>query len=151
ERGTYLGNFDANDLILAIYKDGTYELTNFDLTNHYEPNDTLLINKFRPDTIITAVYWEGVQKIYYIKRFTIETSTADKKFLFITDTKGSKLALASTDERPNLEITRQIGPKDPIEKEEKPAEELVEVRGWKAVGNKLNYAKVKQLIWLEPL
>lgn len=151
ERGAYLGNFEANDLILAIYKDGTYELTNFDLTNHYEPNDTLLINKFNSDTIITAVYWEGLQKIYYIKRFTIETSTADKKFLFITDTKGSKLALVSTDERPNLEITRQIGPKDPIEKEEKPAEELVEVRGWKAVGNKLNYAKVKQLIWLEPL
>ncbi len=151
ERGHYLGNFDANDLILAIYKDGTYELTNFDLTNHYEPNDTLLVKKFSPEVIITAVYWEGVQKNYYIKRFIIETSTADKKFLFISDAKGSKLTLASTDERPNLQLVRQSGTKDPMETEEKPAEELVEVRGWKAIGNKLNYAKIKEMKWLDPL
>lgn len=151
DRGQYLGNFEAKDNILVIYKDGTYELTNFDLTNHYEPNDILLLRKFEPERVITAIYYEGVQRLYFIKRFTIETSTVDKKFLFISDTKGSRLVLASLDKHPRLELSIQKTSKSAVEKEELLAEELVDVRGWKAQGNKLTSDKLKDVVWLESL
>ncbi|GAB2773143.1 DNA gyrase/topoisomerase IV subunit A [Rhabdobacter roseus] len=151
ERGTYLGNFEAKDLILVIYKDGSYELTNFDLTNHYEPNEIVLLRKFVPERVITAVYYDGGQKLHYIKRFTIETSTVDKKFVFISDAKGSKLLLASTDRHPRLEVKVQKSAKDPVASEQYLVEEIVEVRGWRAMGNKLAGEKIKEVQWLEPL
>lgn len=151
ERGQYLGNFEATDSILVIYREGTYELTNFDLTNHFEPNDILLISKFDSERVITAVYFDNAQKIYYIKRFQIETTSVDKKFLFISDTKGSKLHLASLDRHPRLEVSIQKNSKSPVEKEEHLVEEMVDVRGWKAMGNKLTMEKVKSLTWLAPL
>ncbi|MES2517295.1 MAG: DNA gyrase/topoisomerase IV subunit A, partial [Bacteroidota bacterium] len=43
EHGNYLGNFDAKDNILVIYADGQYELTNFELTNRYEPKDIVML------------------------------------------------------------------------------------------------------------
>lgn len=151
ERGTHLGNFGPTDLILVIYKDGTYELTSFDLTNHYEPNLIESLTKFSPDTIITAVYYDGNQKVHYIKRFMIETSTVDKKFLFISDSKGSKLLLASVDQRPRLKLTIQRAAKGEFETEELLAETMVDVRGWRAIGNKINAVKIKEAVWLEPL
>ncbi|TDB64458.1 DNA gyrase/topoisomerase IV subunit A [Arundinibacter roseus] len=151
ERGNYLGNFDSQDSILVIYKEGSYELTNFDLTNHFEPNDILLLHKFEPHRIITAVYFDNGQKIYYIKRFQIETTTLEKKFLFISDIKGSKLLLASLDKHPRLEISTQKNAKSDVEKTEYLAEEVVDVRGWKAMGNKLSMDKIKEFHWLSPL
>src|SRR5690606_13156177 len=103
------------------------------------------------DTIITAVYYDGNQKVHYIKRFMIETSTVDKKFLFISDSKGSKLLLASVDQRPRLKLTIQRAAKGEFETEELLAETMVDVRGWRAIGNKINAVKIKEAVWLEPL
>ncbi len=150
ERGRLLGNFEASDLIIVIYKDGTYELTNFDLTNHFEPNDIIELRKFDPKRPVTAIYWDGGQKQYYIKRFTIETSKVDKKFLFISDARGSRLALASLDRRPVLELTLQKSGKE-TEKQEMQAENLVDIRGWRAIGNRVTADKVKDMKWLSPL
>ncbi|WP_031526777.1 DNA gyrase/topoisomerase IV subunit A [Dyadobacter crusticola] len=151
ERGEYLGNFGPSDSILVIYKDGSYELTNFDLTNHYVPNEVLLVKKFDPSIAITAIYFDGGQKQHFIKRFNIETSSLDKKFVFISDAKNSKLLLASTDKRPRLEI---IYPKT-AQKEQTSVEylieEMVEVRGWRAMGTKLPNDKFKDIHWLSPL
>lgn len=151
ERGKYLGNFDAHDSILVILKEGAYELTNFDLTNHFEPNDIVLLCKFEPQRVITAIYYDNLQKLHYIKRFQIETSTLDKKFLFISDAKGSKLVLASLDKHPRLEISVQKNAKLSVETEEVLVEDLVDVRGWKAMGNKLTADKIKDIKWIESL
>jgi topoisomerase-4 subunit A len=151
ERGEYLGNFGASDNILVIYKDGSYELTNFDLTNNYGSNDVLLVKKFHPKLPITAVYFDGVQKHHFIKRFTIETSTLDKKFLFISDARNTKLILASTDSRPRLQITLpKVAGSEPVIHEYL-IEDLIDIRGWKAIGNKLPHDKFKDICWLEPL
>jgi topoisomerase IV subunit A len=151
DRGEYLGNFGASDNILVIYKDGSYELTNFDLTNHYVSNEVLLVKKFGPKLPITAVYFDAGQKHHFIKRFTIETSTLDKKFLFISDVKNSKLLLASTDTRPRLEIILPKNAGGEQVHHEYLIEDLVDIRGWKAIGNKLPYDKFKEIHWLEPL
>ena len=45
KRGSFLGNFLGTDRVLAIYKDGTYELTDFELTNKYEPEKIVCVDK----------------------------------------------------------------------------------------------------------
>jgi len=135
-RGRYLGNFKSDDLILVITKDGRYELTNFELINRYETEGLMLLEKFDPDKIVTAVYKEGKSKLSYVKRFHIETSTIDKKFLFITDTKGSQLQFVSVVSQPKVKT--DIRNKRTKETSEFDLTQLIDVKGWRALGNKLS-------------
>ncbi len=137
EHGRYLGNFDAKDNILVVYNDGQYELTNFELVNRYEQKDIMILAKFIPESIVTAVYYDGGSKLHYVKRFRIETTTVDKKFLFISDEKGSKLTFASLDNYPRIELSTKKDKNAAVVKEEIDIDEISEIRGWKAIGTKL--------------
>jgi topoisomerase-4 subunit A len=150
ERGKLLGNFDAKDSILVVYKDGQYELTSFDLTNRYEPNEIAVLLKFDPETVLSAVYYEANQKAWYVKRFKVETTSLDKKFSFIGDTKGSKNLVVTADQYPRIEIIHQVKDRGPQEKMILEPEGFIDVRGWKALGNKLPFAKVKEVKLLAP-
>ena len=148
EHGRYLGNFDAKDAILVVYNDGQYELTNFELTNRYEIKDIMVIAKFIPESIITGVYFDGGSKLYYAKRFRIETTTIDKKFLFISDEKGSKLMFATIDNYPRVEVFYKKDKNASVVQEEMNIDEMTEIRGWKAMGSKLTtyiVQNIKQL------
>jgi topoisomerase IV subunit A len=149
-RGQRLGNFDAKDSILVVYKDGQYELTNFDLTNRYEPVEILLLEKFSPDTVLSAVYFEAGQKAYFVKRFRIETTTIDKKFSLIGDAKGSRLLAVSTDAQPRIEVVYQERERAPVERMVLAPAVVTEVRGWKTLGARLPMAKVKEVKLLAP-
>ncbi|AUD06376.1 DNA gyrase/topoisomerase IV subunit A [Spirosoma pollinicola] len=150
ERGRFLGNFDAKDSILVVYKDGQYELTSFDLTNRYEPNDMALLQKFDPEMVLSAVYYEANQKAWYVKRFKVETTSLDKKFSYIGDAKGSKSLAITNDRYPRIEIQHQVKDRGPLEIMVLEPEGFIDVRGWKALGNKLPFAKVKDVKLLEP-
>lgn len=141
QHGDHVGNFEPNDGILAIYNSGNYELTNFELTNRYPAEEIALLAKFNPNGIISAIYFDGANKTHFIKRFKIETSTIDKKFLFISDHKASKLVASSINYAPNVQIKHKPDGKT-SEIELMPIDELVDVRGWKAIGSKLNYPKL---------
>ena len=143
--GRKLGNFDSNDMVLVVYKDGTYEQTNFELTNRYEPSAIAILEKFEPDTVVSCVYFEATQKIYYVKRFKVETTSLDKKFSFIGDAKGAKLVFISTDQRPRVEFSFMRTNKGAVEKSSVQIDEFVETRGWKALGNKLTSFIVKEI------
>ncbi|MBC3785763.1 DNA gyrase/topoisomerase IV subunit A [Spirosoma utsteinense] len=150
ERGKLLGNFDAKDSILVVYKDGQYELTGFDLTNRFEPNDVAILMKFDPETVLSAIYYEANQKVWYVKRFKVETTSLDKKFSFIGDGKGSKSLAITADRYPRIEIVHQVKDRGPLEKMVLEPEGFIEIRGWKALGNKLPFAKVKDVKLLTP-
>jgi topoisomerase-4 subunit A len=135
KRGYYIGSFDLNDHILVVFKDGTYELTSFDLTNRYEAEQVLILKKFDPQMVITAVYFDGNNKAHYVKRFTIETTTQGKKFSFITENKASKLLFAST--HSNLLLDLKTGKKKSEPQQSTIALAEFDVRGWKAIGQKL--------------
>lgn len=150
DRGRYLGNFDNGDLILVLYKEGSYELTSFDLTNRYEPKELVLLEKFIPEKPITAVYYESVQKNYFAKRFKIETTTTDKKFSFIGENKGSKIVFVSTDVHPRMEVVIEKS-KTENQVEQHTLDEFVEVRGWKALGNRVSALKIKEIKQLESI
>lgn len=148
DRGQLLGNFQSEDRILVIYKTGDYELSSFELTNRYEPDKIMLITKLDPEGVISAIHYEAGHKLHYVKRFQIETSTMDKRFSFISEEKGSKLIMVTTVAQPQIEVhytekgsrERKIATYD--------MDMLIDVKGWKAMGNKLSVSSVKKVILL---
>ena len=148
-QGRYLGSFNTEDVIMAIYDDGSYELTDFALTNRYRLSEIRLIDKFNPERIITAVHYDGGAKSHYIKRFNIETSTLGKRFGFISEEWGSKLSLVTIKEMPILAFSYRT------KRGEKKCRKVnlidfVDVKGWKAIGNKLgNYLRISGFTWIE--
>ncbi len=149
ERGQYLGEFDTEDAIMVIYKDGSYELTNFEMTNRYDPTKVLIMEMFDPETVITAVHYDGKSKEYYVKRFQIETTTLDKNFVFISDTAGSKLTVASTDSHPHITYKAATGKGNEKEDVTLDLSEFIDVKGWRANGNKLDRRKVSSIKLIE--
>jgi topoisomerase-4 subunit A len=143
--GRYLGSFDTDDTILVVYKDGSYEVNAPDLSKHFDVPNTLILRKLEPETVLSAVYMDGDTKTHYVKRFKIETSTLDKRFTFISETKGSKLLAVTANPEPLAEVTIQRDKKADKEKEKIALHEFIDVKGWKAMGNKLNYFKIHAL------
>ena len=150
QRGRLIGNFLGDDKILVCYKNGDYELTSFELTNRYESSDLRLIQKFDPQKVLSAIYFDGATKTFFVKRFLIETTTINKRFNFISDHKQSYLKLVSTDSQAQVVVTVTKGKEE--EQVEYDLEMLIDVKGWKAIGNKVSAYPVKeiQLIESEP-
>lgn len=149
--GAYLGKFNEGDKILVIYQSGEYELTNYELTNRYDPKQVYHLCKLQTDTVITAIHYDGNNKEFYVKRFQIETTSLDKKFAFISEAAGSKLVMATVQKAPVAELQVQKGKE--IQKTVLALHEFIDVKGWKALGNKLNLGKVvrAKLISQDPL
>jgi topoisomerase-4 subunit A len=147
ERGEYLGSFQTDDQILVIYQGGEYEITNHELTNHYANKEISIIEKYDLGKSISVLHFDGNNKNYCVKRFKIETSTNDKRFSFITEGRGSKMILATTQVTPIIELTtkNKTGEK---KMEEVNLVEFIDVKGWKSIGNKLcgkEFVKAKLL------
>ena len=145
KRGRYLGKFDGEDMIIAFMRNGSYKITNYDLTNRYEPERVLHVEKFHPEKAIAAVYVDGETKQYMVKRFMIETSTADKEFVFISEAVGSRLVAVTTAESPEIEIEVSKGKDKPRKAETVNLEDVVDIKGWKALGNRLSEHKVTRV------
>ncbi len=149
KRGKYVGKFDGDDQIIAITKSGTYKITSYELTNRYEPEKTILVQKYNPKKVVTAVYLDGESKQYFVKRFLIETNTLDKEFGFISEGIGSRLDYASTSDSPEIEMDVVKGKGKDKETEVVSLDEIVDVKGWKALGNRLSQYKVTKIKSLE--
>jgi len=140
ERGRFLGNFDTKDHILVLYKDGSYELTNFELTNRYEPKDIIILEKFDPDKAVSAIHYDGSSGNYYVKRFLLETLSQNKKFYYISEEPGSKLLMVTTLEEPLVKITKGRKKTESIA-ETLSLNDFIDIKGWRAMGNRIAAAK----------
>src|SRR5690606_6306697 len=118
-----------------------------ELTNRYDASNILLIEKFDPNKVLSAIYFDGTSKTYYIKRFQIETTTLNKNFNFISDHKQSYLKLVSTEKQPQVQVTLIKGKEEEVM--EYDLDMLIDVKGWKAFGNKLSTYEVKEMSLLE--
>ena len=148
KQGRYLGSFNTEDSIMTVYEDGSYELTDFELTNRYRLSEIRLIEKFDPEKILTAVHYDGGVKRHYVKRFIIETSTLGKRFGFISERWGSKLILVTLEEMPVLSFSYRTKRGEKKSRLENLAD-FVDVKGWKANGNKLgNYLRMSSFKWV---
>lgn len=134
--GRLLGSFNVEDRIIVFFKDGHYELTDFDLSNRYEKEQIISIDKWVPEDPITAIYWDNDKKQFNIKRFRVETQTLKNKFLCIKE--GNKNYLQYVTVHPNPSLKISIGKKKSEAKiEELQPAEQIEITGWKTIGTKL--------------
>lgn len=145
-KGIELGDFNAEDRILVINNDGTYEITDQELTQRFNPEEVMLVEKFDPERVITAVYLDNDKVQYNVKRFRIETTTMRTKFMFIKEGKGNVLEAVSTEEEPILLV--ETGRGSQVRKAKFKIAKMVDVMGWKAVGAKLlDYQKNVMMQW----
>ena len=146
EKGEYLGKFDAEDRILVIDTDGNYEIVGQELTQRFDPEKIVLIEKFNADKVITAVYLDNDKFQFNIKRFKIETTTLNNKFFFIKEGKGNRLETVTTDADPVLKVKKGRGQQ--VNTIKYKVGKNVEVTGWKAVGVKLeDFNKSVEMEW----
>ena len=147
-RGLLLGQFNTGDHILAIFKDGTYYTTSFDLSNRYQ-GELLKIEKLDQNKVYTALYYDKSVGAFYVKRFSFDVSD-NTPVCFISDSKGSYLVAISDDKHPQFEITFG-GKHEHREAERVDAEEFIAKKGLQAKGKKVSAMDVKSVIFVEPL
>ena len=146
-RGTLLGEFTGDDKIIVIMKQGAYFTTNFDLSNRYD-EDILLIEKYNADIVFSAIYFDGEQKYFYLKRFKFEQSYAPQRF--IDESQDSYLVEISQDEFPQVEITFK-GKHAKRAAEFVDADEFIGVKSSRAKGKRISTFDVDEIKFIEPL
>ena len=147
-RGTLLGQFNTDDHILAIFRDGTYYTTSFDLSNRYQ-GELLKIEKLDLNKTYTALYYDAGVEAFYIKRFSFDVSDYNP-VNFISDSKGSYLVALSDDKHPQVEVIFG-GKHEHREAEKLDAEEFIAKKGLAAKGKKTSQYDVKEVRFIEPL
>lgn len=147
-KGVLLGSFEADDRILMLYKNGYYEVTDQELTQRLDTDNILLIEKFEPEKIISAVYLDKKNLQYNVKRFKIETSTLKNRFLFIKEGDGNYVEAVSTDTEPILAV--QSGRGDQVRKAKFKIARVTEITTYKTVGAKLlDFSRSVQMEWVK--
>ena len=146
-RGRYVGEFQGDDRILVVNKNGTYSTSDYDLSNHYEEG-YLVFEKFDTEKVWSAVFFDAEQQFYYLKRFRFEDMV--RVTSFIGESEGSYLVCLSGERRPRFEIV--FGGRY----ENRPAEmiiadEFIAEKSYKARGKRLTTFEVKEIKEAEPL
>ena len=147
-RGLHLGQFNTGDHILAIFKDGTYYTTTFDLSNRYQ-GDLLKIEKLDTNKVYTVLYYDKSVTAFYVKRFSFDISD-NTPVSFISEAKGSYLVAVSDDKHPQIEVIFG-GKNENRDPEHIDAEEFIAKKGLQAKGKKTSPYDVRKVHFIEPL
>ena len=149
QRGRFLGEFDTGDELLILYKNGTYLTTPLDMTKRFQSDDFVYIGQCnRKEDIITAVHYDGHKGWTMVKRFHIETTQADQRFSYLTDHQESQLLFLSLEPAPKIRYQVHTGNKKVAG--EVALTDIVDIKGWKAVGNRLSDKKISDIEAIEP-
>jgi len=148
QRGQYIGEFRAEDKVLAIFRNGTFYTTSYDVSNRY-PGDVLKIEKFDANKVYTALYYDGASKTYYVKRFSFILSD-NTPMNFISDGAKSRLVDLSDDLYPRYQVTF-AGKSEHREPEIIEANEWIGKKGITAKGKKCHEREIKKVEFVEPL
>ena len=147
ERGQYLGSFDSEDRLLVFFNDGSYEIRETELTQRFDAEQILSLEKFSPLKLVTAIYLDNEKGQYNVKRFKIETTTLNNRFQFMREGEGNSLVAVTTVDKPIVSVTSGRGAQARTVKVK--LYDFVEVMGWKAVGTRLSeYTKSTAFEWV---
>lgn len=148
QRGQYLGEFGPEDKVLAIFKDGTFYTTSFDVSNRYQ-GEVIKVEKFDPNKTYTALYYDAAAKAFYVKRFSFVLSD-NTPLSFIAPGTKSYLVALSEDKHPQFQVIfgGKYEHRDP---ENIDAEEYVAKKGYAAKGKKCHQYDLKEVKFIEPL
>ena len=148
-RGLLLGQFSSDDRVLAIFKNGTFYTTTFDLSSRYQ-GDVLKIEKFDPGKTYTALYYDAKAKSFYVKRFSFVISDNSPQS-FIAEGQKSYLVDISEDKYPQFQVIFGGKNKDRAP-ENVDAEQWIGKKGVSAKGKKVSdKADVKGVRFIEAL
>ena len=147
-RGEYLGEFQSEDSILVVHKDGEFYTSDFDLNNHYD-SDIMILEKYDPEKVWTAVLYDADQQNYpYLKRFCFEQSA--KRQSFLGENKQNELLLLTSETYPRINVV--FGGHDSFrEPMIVDAGEFVGVKSFKAKGKRLTTFAIDKIEELEPI
>ncbi len=143
ERGQFIGSFQGEDKVLTLFRNGDYELRSFEINSKFEPQKLFDISRFNPEVPVVAIHADGSSGTIFLKRFLIETQTLDKAFQFISEAEGSKLHFAAIGEGIKIKVKYRKG--NQVEEKEFLLDDLVGVKGWKALGNKFPIQKFTKI------
>src|ERR1700712_1458438 len=129
-RGQYLGEFDGDDRVLTVVGGGIYELTSFDLNNHFD-DKMILIEKYDPEKVYSVIHYDGKSKNYLVKRFVFENTTIGRQTSIISEESGSKLVLISAAAQPMVKVEQLKGKTEIPEDIEVDLSTLIDVKGMK--------------------
>ena len=146
-QGNFLGEFNSDEQILVIRRNGEFYVTNFDINNHYE-DDILRIEKYEAGKVWTACLFDADQQGYaYMKRFTLDATARHQNYL--GENPESQLILLTDTPYPHLLVT--MGGNDdfrePLDLE---AEDFIGVKSFKAKGKRITTCNVARIEELEP-
>ncbi|MFH0865625.1 MAG: DNA gyrase/topoisomerase IV subunit A [Bacteroidota bacterium] len=148
KRGKYLGAFSGDEKILTIMSSGEFKLLGYDLSTHFD-EDMMIIEKFKPDVIVSAILWDGEQQKYYVKRFNVDANA--KKASIIGEHPDSRLLFVFTDKLPRVEVMYT-----PVKNKHRGNDtinlaEFIGVKSYKAKGKRLTDYLVDLITPLEPI
>lgn len=143
-RGKFLGEYDGDDKILQVYANGTYELSTFELSNHFDEG-IVLMQKFDPERVYGVVHYDGKAKNYFVKRFVFETQPIGKVVSFISEEHGSKMIFITGKAGAVVHVDVEKGKTKIPESLALDLATLIDVKGWKANGNRLSTHVIKKV------
>ena len=146
-RGEYLGEFQSDNSILVVLNTGEFYTTNFDVSNHYE-NNVSIVEKFDSNKVWTAALYDADQQNYpYLKRFCFESTSRKQNYL--GENKANQLILLTDEYYPRLEVIfgGHDSFRDPMVID---ADEFIAVKGFKAKGKRITTYTVETINELEP-
>jgi topoisomerase-4 subunit A len=137
--GNLLGAFDTGEQLLVLYNDGNYEVRDFEINEKIDLNSIADIAKFKPELIVSAIYFDPQRESTFVKRFNIDTTTANKKYNYLSS-EEAKFLFATLKNNPVVEYAMRVNRKKM--NGEFNLEEFIEIKGWKAIGNKFSDTKL---------
>ena len=147
-RGELLGEFKADDSLIIIQQNGILKTIKPNLNMHF-PEDMIILEKWIVDKPLSAIYFDGNKDRYFIKRFLAGSQNVEQYFIPV-DSK-IQLEIVSADWKPVIEISFSKTVKGIKENLIENIEELISVKGIKALGNQLSSFKIKNINLIEPI
>ena len=134
-KGESLGEFGKFDKLLVVKESGAAKI--------YEASETILVGqqisyiaRYESSKIYTLFYFDGAGSQYCVKRFNLENAPQTTEFSLLTDSPESVMLLFYDEDLPIAQIDGK----------EYNLAEISEVRGFRAIGNKLDFRRVKKAV-----
>ena len=108
KKAEYVCNCSEFDDIIIFYKDGKYKVTKV-AEKQFVGKNILWVQVFKKNdtrTIYNAVYRDGKQGFYYMKRFNVTSMTRDKEYDLTQGTEGSKVVYFTANPNGEAEVIK---------------------------------------------
>ena len=145
-RGMLLGEFKGDDKIVVWTAKNQYYITGYDIQQHF-PDDTIRVERYRPNRVYSLCYYDGEQEYYYMKRFQLEEGDktqffleegAPMRFVAMTDCSGAKLQVEFGGQH-------QQRPTEMVD-----VDEFIGIKSHRAKGKRITTYEVASLTFIEP-